>query len=242
VTLGSSGVVFAHVDRPARDPRLHGFCHAVPGTWHLMAVTQAAGLSLRWVRDQLAPHASYQELTAEAADAPAGSDGLIYTPYLMGERTPHLDPHARGTFFGLTFAHRRAHLVRAVMEGVAFSMRDCIDLVDELGGRAGEVCVAGGGAASALWRQILADVLEREVTTLRVDGGPAYGAALLAGVGAGAWGTVDEACAACLGEEQVGDRRRPDPVNLPVYRERLRVYRELHQRLQPLYRLAQASG
>jgi xylulokinase len=228
-TIGSSGVVFAHAEAPARDARVHSFCHAVPGAWHLMGVTQAAGLSLRWLRERIAPEASYEQLAAEAAAVPAGSDGLVFTPYLMGERTPILDPHARGTWFGLTFSHGRGHLVRSIMEGVAFSLRDCLDLMVDLGVEASEVRAAGGGARSQLWRQILADVLERPVSKLAVDEGPAWGAALLAGVGTGVWSSVEEACSACVA---TADRLEPTAS----YRERHAVYRELHQRVAPLYR------
>jgi xylulokinase len=229
-TIGSSGVVFAHATAPARDRRVHSFCHAVPGAWHLMGVTQAAGLSLRWVRERLG--GSYDQLTAEASAAPAGSDGLLFTPYLMGERTPVLDPAARGTWFGLTYAHGRGHLVRSVMEGVAYSLRDCLDVMTSLDVAASEVRAAGGGAKSALWRQILADVLEKPIATLGLDEGPAYGAALLAGVGTGAWSSVEEAASLVA----VTSRALPDPTAAALHRERIAVYRELHQRVAPLYR------
>jgi xylulokinase len=229
-TIGSSGVVFAHAQAPARDRRVHSFCHAVPGAWHLMGVTQAAGLSLRWVRERLG--GDYDALTAEAAAVPAGSDGLVFTPYLMGERTPVLDPEARGTWFGLTYAHGRGHLVRSVMEGVAYSLRDCLDVMTSLGVEASEVRAAGGGARSPLWRQILADVLEKPIATLGLDEGPAYGAALLAGVGTGAWSSVEEAASLIT----VASRVDPDPPAARLHRDRLAVYRELHRRMAPLYR------
>lgn len=229
-TIGSSGVVFAHAAAPARDRRVHSFCHAVPGAWHLMGVTQAAGLSMRWLRDRFG--GSYQQLAGEAAAVPAGADGLLFTPYLMGERTPVLDPEARGTWFGLTYAHGRGHLVRSVMEGVAYSLRDCLDVMLSLGVEASEVRAAGGGAKSPLWRQILADVLERPIATLGLDEGPAYGAALLAGVGTGAWSSVEEAASLVA----VAARLEPDPAAAALHRDRLAVYRELHQRVAPLYR------
>lgn len=229
-TIGSSGVVFAHAGAPARDRRVHSFCHAVPGAWHLMGVTQAAGLSLRWLRDRLG--GDYQALTAEAAAVPAGSDGLLFTPYLMGERTPVLDPEARGTWFGLTYAHGRGHLVRSVMEGVAYSLRDCLDVMTSLGVAPREVRAAGGGAQSPLWRQILADVLERPIASLGLDEGPAYGAALLAGVGTGAWASVEEAA----GLVAIAARVEPEPAAAALHRERHAVYREIHQRVAPLYR------
>jgi xylulokinase len=195
-----------------------------------MGVTQAAGLSMRWLRDRLG--GSYDQLTAEAAAAPAGSDGLLFTPYLMGERTPVLDPEARGTWFGLTYAHGRGHLVRSVMEGVAYSLRDCLDVMTSLGVTASEVRVAGGGAKSALWRQILADVLEKPIATLGLDEGPAYGAALLAGVGTGIWSSVDQATS----HVAVASRALPDRRAAALHRDRIAIYRELHQRVAPLYR------
>lgn len=229
-TIGSSGVVFAHASEPARDRRVHSFCHAVPGAWHLMGVTQSAGLSFRWLRERLG--GSYDQLTAEAAAVPAGADGLLFTPYLMGERTPVLDPEARGTWFGLTYAHGRGHLARSVMEGVAYSLRDCLDVMTSLGVTASEVRAAGGGARSPLWRQILADVLERPIATPGLDEGPAYGAALLAGVGTGCWSSVEEAASLVA----VAARVEPNAGAAALHRERLAVYRELHQRLAPLYR------
>jgi xylulokinase len=189
-TIGTSGVVFAATDRPALDPkgRLHTFCHAVPGRWHVMGVTQAAGLSLRWFRDQFTTAGAqdgvdpYDQLTAEAAKVPAGSDGLLWTPYLMGERTPHLDGNARSALVGLTASHTRGHIVRAILEGVAFSLKDTFSIF------------GGGGARSPLWRQIQADVYGHEVEIVEAEEGAAYGAAILAGVGAGVWPTVDSAC------------------------------------------------
>ena len=228
-TIGSSGVVFAHAAAPARDRRVHSFCHAVPGAWHLMGVTQAAGLSFRWLRERLG--AGYDQLTAEAAAVSPGSDGLLFTPYLMGERTPVLDPDARGTWFGLTYAHGRGHLARSVMEGVAYSLRDCLDVMGALGVEASEVRAAGGGARSPLWRQVLADVLERPIATLGLDEGPAYGAALLAGVGTGAWSSVEETA----GLLRVASRVEPVAGAAALHRERLAIYREIHQRLAPLY-------
>lgn len=205
VTIGTSGVVFAATDQPVLEPggRLHTFCHAVPARWHVMGVTQAAGLSLRWFRDQFGagPHDgrdSYERLTAEAAKASAGCDGLLWTPYLMGERTPHLDPEARGALVGLTATHARAHLIRAILEGVAFSLRDTFTLFDEMKIAVKSVRLGGGGARSALWRQIQADVYGREVEIAEAEEGAAYGAAILAGVGAGVWKSVVEACAATV--------------------------------------------
>lgn len=200
-TIGTSGVVFAATDRPALDAkgRLHTFCHAVPGRWHVMGVTQAAGLSLRWFRDRFGAGAEdgrdpYERLTAEAARVPAGSDGLLWAPYLMGERTPHLDPNARGAMIGLTASHTRGHIVRAILEGVAFSLRDSFTLFSEMGVPVNNIRLGGGGARSALWRQIQADIYGHEVEVVEAEEGAAYGAAILAGVGAKVWPDVDTAC------------------------------------------------
>ncbi len=233
--IGSSGVVFAHAETPARDPkgRVHTFCHAVPGAWHVMGVTQGAGLSLRWFRDQFAPGESYEALTALAATAPAGCAGLTFLPYLMGERTPHLDPKARGVWFGLTAAHTRAHLVRSVLEGVTYSLRDCLDILTAMGVPVSEVRASGGGGKSPFWRQMQADVFGRDVATIGVAEGPAYGAALLAGVGAGAWSSVPEACDAVI---HVADRLAPDPTPRAAYVRGRALYRKLYERLAPLYK------
>lgn len=203
-TIGSSGVVFAATDRPALDPRgrVHTFCHAVPGRWHVMGVTQGAGLSLRWLRDTFgvgrglsnASGDSYDQLCDEAAQAPPGADGVMWAPYLMGERTPHLDPHARAALVGLSASHTRAHVTRAVLEGVAFSLRDTFTIFEEMGVPTTRIRLGGGGARSALWRQIQADVYGHDVEWLEAEEGAAYGAALLAGVGVGQWATVEEAC------------------------------------------------
>jgi xylulokinase len=201
-TIGTSGVVFAATDRPALDPkgRLHTFCHAIPGRWHVMGVTQAAGLSLRWLRDQLLPASTqngadpYDLLTAEAAMAPAGSDGLLWTPYLMGERTPHLDGSARAALIGLTASHTRAHIVRAVLEGVAFSLKDTFSIFEGMNVPVKSIRLGGGGARSPLWRQIQADVYGHDIEIVEAEEGAAYGAAILAGVGAGVWPSVDTAC------------------------------------------------
>ena len=219
-TIGTSGVVFAATDAPVVEPagRVHTFCHAIPGRWHVMGVTQAAGLSLRWFRDQFGVGAdgngdkkdggdSYVRLTDEAAAVPAGCQGLLFAPYLMGERTPHLDPDARGALVGLTATHTRAHVIRAILEGVAFSLRDTLTLFDEMKVRVNRIRLGGGGARSPLWRQIQADVYGHEVEIVEAEEGAAYGAAILAGVGAGAWRSVDEACAAVV---RVAKTVKPD--------------------------------
>jgi xylulokinase len=193
-------VVFAATDRPTMDRlgRLHTFCHAVPGMWHVMGVTNGAGLSLRWLRDTFAPGVAYDELTAEAAKVPAASDGMLWAPYLFGERTPHLDPQARAAFVGITASHTRAHFVRAVLEGVAFSLRDTLTLFAELGIPVAQVRLGGGGARGPLWRQIQADVYGQPVELLAAEEGGAFGAALLAAVGVAAWPSVEDACAATV--------------------------------------------
>jgi xylulokinase len=200
-TIGTSGVVFAATDRPALDAkgRLHTFCHAVPGRWHVMGVTQAAGQSLRWFRDRFGSGADdgrdpYERLTAEAAKVSVGSDGLLWAPYLMGERTPHLDPYARAALVGLTASHTRGHVVRAILEGVAFSLRDSFTLFAEMKVPVSKIRLGGGGARSPLWRQIQADVYGHEVEIVEAEEGAAYGAAILAGVGAKMWPSVDAAC------------------------------------------------
>ncbi|KAF0240549.1 MAG: hypothetical protein FD180_4880 [Planctomycetota bacterium] len=201
VSLGTSGVVFAASSKPLieSEGRLHAFCHAVPGQWHLMGVMLSAAGSLRWFRDTFAPGASYDELLAPAINVPAGSDGLFFLPYLTGERTPHNDPHARGAFTGITVRHTRAHFVRAVLEGVAFGLKDSLDVLRASGhGAAKDIRVTGGGSRSRLWRQILSDVFAAPVSTVSSDEGAAFGAALLASAGAGAHGSVAAACAATV--------------------------------------------
>ena len=233
-TLGTSGVVFAHMETVAYDPdgRVHTFCHAVRDKWHVMGVTQGAGLSLQWLRNQLAPGMTYDALTEEAAKAPAGSQGLFWLPYLMGERTPHLDPQARGGWIGLTAKHTRADLIRAVMEGVCYSQKDCLDAIGKLGIAATSVRASGGGARSPFWRQILADVFGKRVARLETQEGSAYGAALLAMVGTGEYISVPEACAATIRE---ADAVEPRVTESAVYARGHAVYRALYPALQPLY-------
>ncbi len=244
-TIGTSGVLFAYTDSPHLDPkgRVHTFCHAVSGRWHVMAVTQGAGLSFRWFRDQFAAHEvqqakktgkdPYELLTDEATRAPAGSEGLIYLPYLMGERTPHLDAYARGVFFGLTARHTRVHMIRAILEGVAFSLRDGLEIFKEMGVPSKQVRASGGGGKSLLWRQIQADVFEREMVTINSTEGSAYGAALLAATGTGGFASVEEACGACI---QVVDRCEPDPERARIYQEYYAIYRDLYPRLKDSFR------
>ena len=210
-TIGTSGVVFAATDAPTRDHkgRLHTFCHAAPGLWHVMGVTNGAGLSLRYFRDTFTPQNSYDELSTLAAEVGAGCDGLLWAPYLFGERTPYLDPEARAAFVGVTPGHTRGHYVRAVMEGVAMSLRETLSLFASLDIPVNEMRLGGGGARSALWRQIQADVYGIPVQVLSNEEGGAFGAALLAGTGVGVWPTVQAACAEAV---QVAETIEPRDV------------------------------
>lgn len=235
LTLGTSGVVFATTDAPLVEPegRLHAFCHAVPGRWHFMGVTLSAAGSLQWYRDTLAAKDDFASLVAEAEAAPAGSEGLLFLPYLSGERTPYPDPLARGSFVGLTVRHKRAHLTRAVLEGVAFSMKDCFRLLQGAGlGAVKEVRIAGGGAKGPLWRKIVASALGLPMVTVNSTEGAAYGAALLAGVGAGAWPTVEAACDATIA---VTGRDEPVAGWSEAYQALYPRYRELYPALKPTY-------
>ena len=232
-TIGTSGVVFASTDRPAMDPRgrLHTFCHAVPGRWHVMGVTQAAGLSLRWFRDQFG--GSYDALTTEAATAPPGCDGLMWAPYLMGERTPHLDPDARAALVGLTASHTRAHVVRAILEGVALSLRDTFSIFEEMQVPVRDIRLGGGGARSRLWQQIQADVYGQPVQIVETEEGAAYGAALLAGVGAGIWNSVDEACGETVRIRAVIE---PNPADSARMQQQYSLYRRVYPALRSIQR------
>ena len=239
-TLGTSGVVFAHMEQPAYDAagRVHTFCHAVPGKWHVMGVTQGAGLSLQWFRNQLAPGVAYDDLMAEAARVAPGSEGLIWLPYLMGERTPHLDPVARGGWIGLTASHTRAHLIRAVIEGVSFSQRDCLRIIEGLGAPPESVRVSGGGAKSPVWRQILASVFGRRVVVLASQEGSAHGAGLLAMVGTGQFASVHEACAAAIQEV---DSVEPRAEDAPIYDRAYQNFQDLYPALKPAFAAAALS-
>jgi xylulokinase len=226
-SIGTSGVLFAYTAEFTPDPsgRLHAFCHAVPGAYHLMGVTLSAGGSLNWWRQVLGEHHGYDELIELAETAPVGSEGLIFLPYLSGERTPHLDPSARGAFFGLTARHGLNHLTRAVMEGVTYSLADCLQLMTDLGVVVDHVRALGGGARSRLWRQMQADVFGVPVRRTTVDEGPAYGAALLAGVTAGAFKNVGEACSVVRLRP---DAEAPNEDDAQLYRHYLKVYRDLY--------------
>jgi xylulokinase len=236
-TIGTSGVVFAATDSPAmdREGRVHTFCHAVPGRWHVMGVTQAAGLSFRWFRDLLRTSSSdfsYDELTREAATVAPGSEGVLWAPYLMGERTPHLDPNARGTLTGLAASHSRAHVTRAILEGVAFSLKDTFSLFAGMQVPVRTVRLGGGGARSPLWRQIQADAYGHEVEILAAEEGAAYGAALLAGVGAKFWASVDEACDAVV---KVQQRVEPNLSAVKALAIQYENFRRLYPALKPLF-------
>lgn len=244
VTSGTSGVVFAHSDHYAAEAqgRLHAFCHAVPGKWHYMGVMLSAGGSFRWLRDaigdtekaaaQLIGIDPYELLTKEAALAPVGSEGLLFLPYLTGERTPYPDPQARGAFVGLTLRHGKAHLVRAVLEGVSFGLRDSLELIKGLGVPIEQVRASGGGARSTVWRQIQADVFGAELVLVNVTEGAAFGAALLAGVGSGTYASVDEAVAATI---KITDRTAPLPDSAAAYERLYPSYRALYPALKDTF-------
>jgi len=240
LTVGTSGVVFATTPSALIEPegRLHAFCHAVPGLWHFMGVMLSAAGSLQWYRDSLAPDTSFDDLLMEAESVPGGSEGLQFLPYLSGERTPHPDPLARGAFIGLTLRHRRAHMTRAVLEGVSFGLKDSFTLIQNAGlGAITQVRASGGGTKGALWRQILASVLEAELVTVNTTEGAAYGAALLAGVGAGAWPDVASACKTCV---KITGSTHPEGSQVAVYRKTYPIFQELYPALKSIF--AELSG
>ncbi len=242
VSTGTSGVVFAHLDEPKVDEQLrtHTFCHAVPGTWHVMGVMLSAGGSLRWLRDTLCPGEidvarnmgvdAYELMAAEAAQAPVGSEGLIFLPYLSGERTPYPNPNARGVFFGLSLRHERPHMIRAVLEGVAFGLRDSFEILESMSVSIDEVRASGGGARSELWRQIQTDVTGHPHSTINVDEGPAYGVALLAAVAAGIYDGVPEACERTI---DLVDTPGVDESAHGLYARYHELYQNLYARLKP---------
>jgi len=228
LTVGTSGVVFAPTSSALIEPqgRLHAFCHAVPGLWHFMGVMLSAAGSLQWYRDTLASNMDFDDLLKEVESIPAGSEGLQFLPYLSGERTPYPDPLARGAFVGLTLRHSRAHMTRAVLEGVSFGLKDSFTLIQKAGlGKITQVRASGGGTKSALWRQILASTLEAELVTVNTTEGAAYGAALLAGVGAGAWSDVVSACNVAV---KLTGSMMPDPAQVEAYRKAYPLYQELY--------------
>ena len=237
-TIGTSGVVFAFSDQVATDPRgrLHTFCHAVPGKWHVMGVVLSAGGSLQWYRNHMAEMEKaqaqkqgidpYDILCAEAAQAPAGCEGLLFLPYLTGERTPHANPNARGALVGLTPRHGKNEIIRSIMEGITYAMKDSLEIIHAMGIEVNEIRLSGGGAKSEFWRQMQADVYERPVCTINASEGPAYGVALLAGVGTGVWDNVEQACSQAI---SIVDRYR-------VNRKQSRIYQEFYPVFQSLYR------
>jgi xylulokinase len=233
-TIGTSGVVFAYFEKPAYDPagRVHMFCHAVRGAWHVMGVTQGAGLSLQWFRSRFAPESAYDDLTADATLAPPGAHGLFWLPYLMGERTPHLDAAARGAWIGLTAKHQRADLVRAILEGVCYSQKDGLEIINGLGVRPDLVRLSGGGAKSPFWHQLFADIFNERVVTLETQEGSAYGAALLALVGTGEYSSVAELCHKALHETET---KEPGADAAAFYQRRYAIYRSLYPALKPVF-------
>jgi xylulokinase len=236
-TIGTSGVVFAFSEKVTIDPkgRVHTFCHAVPNTWHIMGVTQGAGLSLKWFRDnfcieekrtaELMNIDPYVLMDQEAQRVQAGCNGLIYLPYLMGERTPHLDANAKGVFFGLSAKHEKQDMLRSVMEGVVYSLKDCLEIIKEMGVDISEVRASGGGGKSKFWRQMQADVFGKEITTINSSEGGALGVALLAGVGTGVYKTVEEACDATI---KVNTRQNADMLLNEKYEKYYSMYKRLY--------------
>jgi len=244
-TIGTSGVVFAHTDKVSIDPegRVHTCCCAVPGAWHIMGVTQAAGMSLKWFRDNFCQDYvleaekqgcdSYDLINKDIESVPVGSDKLIYLPYLMGERTPHLDPDCRGVFFGLSGVHSKKHLLRAVMEGVSYSLCDCNDILKEMGVNITQMMACGGGGKSPIWRQMLADLYNCDVKTIQQEQGPALGVAILAGVGAGIYDSVESAC-----DKLISEKSATSPVaeNVTKYDQYHKLYQKLYKDLKEDYK------
>ena len=250
-TIGTSGVVFAHTSKPAIDPkgRIHTCCCAVPGAWHMMGVTQAAGLSLKWFKDQFCQDYVkeaeakgvdvYDQINQDVASVAPGSDRLLYLPYLMGERTPHLDPDCRGVFFGLSAIHTRKHLLRAVMEGVAYSLCDCNEILQEMGVKVDCMKACGGGGKSPVWRQMLADLYNCSVERVVQDEGPALGVAILAGVACGLYESVEKACDQLITRR---DSTEPKAEDVAVYEKYHRLYQKLYTSLKNDYKeLAELS-
>jgi xylulokinase len=251
-TIGTSGVVYAHLSKPAIEPegRVHTFCSAVPGEWHVMGVTQGAGLSLQWFRNNFCESEMttaggmgvdpYYLMDREAERIPIGCEKLLYLPYLMGERTPHLDPDCRGVFFGLSAIHTKAHLIRAVMEGVAYSMRDCLELLKGMGVSVDHMLVCGGGGASPLWRQMLADLYRCDVRTVASEQGPALGVAILAGVGAGIYPSVQDGCSRVI---RTNPAQSPNGEQSAAYDRYYGIYRQLYPALKESYKaLSRVQG
>ena len=243
-TIGTSGVVFAHTKEMHIDPkgRVHTFCCAVPGEWHVMGVTLAAGLSLKWFRDNFCKDEiavaetmgvdPYYIMDKEAERSPIGCNRLLYMPYLMAERTPHLDPNCRGGFVGLSAVHDKRDMIRAVMEGVVYSLRDCCEVLKEMGVTSDDMAACGGGGSSPLWRSMLADTFNMKVKTVTSKEGPALGAAILAGVCAGVYPSVQEACRRVV---RTKTEQLPDTANNKEYEKYYNIYRELYPALRDIY-------
>lgn len=243
-TIGTSGVVFAHVDKATIDKagRIHTFCHAVPNAWHVMGVTQAAGLSLKWFRDNFCASEMetanllgvdpYILMDQEALSVTAGANGIFYLPYLMGERTPHLDANAKGVFFGLSAIHTKKDMLRAVMEGVCYSLLDCMEIIKETGITVKEIRASGGGGRSNLWRQMQSDMFSCEVKTINSSEGGALGVAILAGVGIGLWSSIEEACSQII---KVKSSINPNDDATAVYRKGYQTYKQLYKNLKELF-------
>jgi xylulokinase len=236
-SIGTSGVVFVHSDEPQYDAagRLHTFCHAVNGKWHMMGVNLTSGGSLEWWVDRVLQGLSgvskknrYDAATGEAANVAPGSDGLIFLPYLNGERTPHADPNARGGFVGMNLTHTRGHMTRSVMEGITFALRDSLDIIESLGVPVRQIRASGGGSTNPMWRQMQADVFGKKITTLQVEQGPAFGVALLAAVGDGAYKSIESACKATI---QIADETRPAQQAVKNYNKLFPIYRDLYGQL-----------
>ncbi|HUW57751.1 MAG TPA: xylulokinase [Planctomycetota bacterium] len=250
-TLGTSGVVFAFTGKVVTNPEggVQTFCHAVPGKWHVMGVVMSAGGGFQWFRNHLGAEERriarrrkcdpYEVLTEEAAKAPPGAEGLYWLPYLTGERTPHRDPFARAAWVGITQRHTRAHLIRALLEGATYAMRDCLEVIRDMGVKVKQIRVSGGGARSGFWRQLQADVYGQPVVTINAAEGPAFGVALLAGVAAGAWGSVEEACQKTI---RVTGETRPSK-NRRLYNDHYPLYRKLYRSLKDDFRaMADLNG
>ena len=250
-TIGTSGVVYAHSSKVQIDPkgRVHTFCSAVPGEWLMMGVTLAAGLSLKWFRDQFCSQEliqaeaegvdPYTVMDRKAETVSPGCDRLLYLPYLMGERTPHLDPDCRGVFFGLSAVHTRAHMIRAIMEGVSHSLLDCAEILRGMGADISEMTACGGGGSSGVWRKMLSDMFGCDVVTITSKEGPALGVALLAGVGTGVYFSVQDSCDAVIVHDMV---QKPDKQITRVYTSYHQLYDELYQSLQADFKRLSALG
>ncbi len=237
-SIGTSGIMFVHSDNVEIDPegRLHTFCHAVRGKWHMMGVSLTGGGALQWFAQKMCPELkkrAYEVLNREAEAIPAGAEGLFFLPYLAGERTPHADPHARGCFIGLTLKHTRGHLARAIMEGVAFAMRDSLEIIRQLDVPVRQIRVSGGGSKSPLWRQIQADTFGKQAVTINAEEGPAYGVALLAAVGGGSFRNIQEACQATI---EVASTTKVQRAARAAYDRAFPVYQQLYRSLQDDFR------